>query len=88
MNKPLVHIGILHKYKNILYLFIKLAVGTLDVARHDVPALFGFEIGGHETFPGCEVVASCQKVDGCYGSIGRIVNQSRHGDGCGSAVDT
>ncbi|KAJ5653331.1 hypothetical protein N7490_000334 [Penicillium lividum] len=38
-------------------------VGTLKVARHDIPDLPTFQVGGHETFPGREVVASCQRLD-------------------------
>ena len=62
-------------------------VGTLEVARHDIPHLPGFEIGGHKTFPGREVVASCQRLDGRDGPLRRVVDQSRHGGACESGVD-
>ncbi|KAJ5647729.1 hypothetical protein N7490_004101 [Penicillium lividum] len=32
------------------------AVGTLEVARHDIPDLPSLQVGGHETFPGREVI--------------------------------
>ena len=63
------------------------AVWTLEVTRHHIPDLPGFQVGGHERFPGREVVASCQRLDGRDRSVGRVVDQSRHGDGCESGVD-
>jgi hypothetical protein len=56
------------------------AVWTLKVARHHIPDLPRFEVGGHETFPGREIVASCQRLDSRNSSVGRVMDQRRHID--------
>ena len=63
------------------------AFGTLEVARHHIPDLPSFQVGGHETFPGRQVIASCERLNGRYGSVGRVVDQSSHVDNCESGVD-
>jgi hypothetical protein len=62
-------------------------IGTLKVARHYIPDLPCFETGGHETFPGCEIVATCQRLDGRDRSVGRVMDQSRHSEDRESGVD-
>jgi hypothetical protein len=56
----------------------QLAIWTLEVARHYVPDLPGFQVGSHETLPSSVVIASCQRLDGCYGSVGGVLDESRH----------
>lgn len=38
-------------------------------------------------FPGREVVASCQRLDGRDGSVGRVMDQSRHSEDSASGVN-
>lgn len=48
-------------------------VGPLKVARHNVPALPGFKVGGHQTCPCRKVLPSCQGLNGRDRSIGGIL---------------
>jgi hypothetical protein len=70
-----------------VFAILEQAIGTLKVARHYNPDLPCFEIGGHEAFPGCKVVASYQGLDGRGHSVGRVVGQSRHIEDKESGVD-
>jgi hypothetical protein len=56
----------------------ELAIWTLEVARHHVPDLPGFQIRSHEALPGSIVIASCQGLNGCDGSVGGVLDESRH----------
>jgi hypothetical protein len=47
----------------------ELAIWTLEVAGHYVPDLPGFQVRSHEALPGSVIIASCQRLDGCDGSV-------------------
>jgi hypothetical protein len=56
----------------------ELAIRTLEVARHYVPDLPGFQIGSHEALPGSVVIASGQRLNGCDGPVGGVLDERRH----------
>jgi hypothetical protein len=56
----------------------ELAIWTLEVARHHIPDLPGFQVGSHEALPGSVIIASYQRLNGCDGSVGGVLDESRH----------
>ena len=54
-------------------------VRALKVARHDILDLSSFQVEGCEMFPARKAFASCQRSNSLDGSVGRFMDQSRHG---------
>ncbi|KAF3399818.1 hypothetical protein F1880_008357 [Penicillium rolfsii] len=58
----------------------ELAIWTLEVAGHHVPDLPSFQVGSHEALLGRVVIAARQRLNGCDGSVGGVLDESGHDD--------